>query len=107
MGALCVHQSRPPISTSLSVCFPGMQAMHQAKNRQQLLKLLAKHAEGIPLIELQEAYPAAGADIAASQKDGKLYRLYNPDLDPGRTGIAGWMLFYRWVPELCSLLHRG
>ena len=72
--------------------------MHQAKNKQQLLKLLGKHAEGVPLTELQEAYPAAGADIVASKKEGKLYRLYNPDLDPGRTGTAGWMLYYRSAP---------
>lgn len=56
---------------------------------------MSKHSEGIPLAELQEAYPAAVADIAASLKDGKLYRLYNLDLDPGRNGTAGWMLYYR------------
>lgn len=72
-----------------------MQAMHQAKNKAQLLKLLSKHQEGIPLTELQEAYPAADVDIVAAQKEGKLYRLYNQDLDPGRTGTAGWMLYYR------------
>ena len=80
--------------------FCGAQAKHQAKNRHQLLRVLAKHSEGIPLAELQEAYPAAAADITAAHKEGKLYRLYNPDLDPGRNGTAGWMLYHR-----CTALY--
>mmetsp|Transcript_32146 Transcript_32146/g.44573 ORF Transcript_32146/g.44573 Transcript_32146/m.44573 type:complete len:281 (-) Transcript_32146:62-904(-) len=55
------------------------QAFHNVKNTEELKLLLDKAPEGIPLLELEDAYKKIIQDIETLQESGRLYLLENSD----------------------------
>ncbi|XP_057519747.1 uncharacterized protein LOC130800303 [Amaranthus tricolor] len=59
-------------------CF-SYKAKHQAKNKDQLLSTIRKFREGMPVIDLKDAYPNVMEDLQTLKADRKVWLLSNID----------------------------
>lgn len=59
-------------------CF-SYKAKHEVKNKEQLLVLIRKFPEGMPVIDLKDAYPNVMEDLQTLKADRKVWLLSNID----------------------------